>query len=182
MAALGPDPQLAIEQVTRSLLERGHRRIVMLIRRQHRQPIMGVVPKTFLATLEAHGIQQSPYVLPDWEETVSGFQNCLTQLFQVTPPTALLVDEPELFAATYHFLSARGLRVPQDVSLIFLGHEPVFDWCVPTVARIEKDFSKLIPHILRWADNVSRGKRDLRQHALLAKYVPGGTVASPPGR
>ncbi len=180
IAAAGPDCEAAVEAGTRSLLKLGHRRIIMLIRRQHRQPIMGQLPKAFLNSLAAYGIPASPYVLPDWEESVPGFQKCLAKLFQVTPPTGLLVDEPELFAATHHFLATQGLRVPRDVSLIFLGHEPVFEWCVPTVTRMQQDFSQLVWCILRWANNASRGKRDLRQHAFPAQYIPGGTVAPPP--
>ena len=180
IAAAGPDCVTAIEEGTRSLLNLGHRRIAMLIRRQHRQPIMGQLPKAFLTALAPYGIPASPYVLPDWEETVPGFQKCLTALFKVTPPTGLLVDETELFAATYHFLATRGLRVPQDVSLIFLGHEPVYEWCVPSVTRMQQDFSRLVSCILRWADNVSQGKRDLRQRGFPARFVPGGTVAPPP--
>ncbi len=180
IAAAGPDCMAAIEEGTQSLLKLGHRRIVMLVRRQHRQPIMGQLPTAFLTALAAYGIPASPYVLPDWEESVPGFQKCLAKLFQVTAPTGLLVDEPELFAATNHFLATRGLRVPQDVSLIFLGHEPIFEWCVPTVTRMQQDFSQLVRCILRWANHVSRGKRDLRQHAFPAKFIPGGTVAPPP--
>ena len=180
IAAAGPDCQAAIKEGTESLLKLGHRRIAMLIRRQHRQPIMGQLPKSFLTALSTYGIPASPYVLPDWEETLPGFQKCLTALFKVTPPTGLLVDEPELFAATYHFLATRRLRVPQDVSLIFLGHEPNFEWCVPTVTRMQQDFSQLVRCILRWANHVSQGKRDLRQHGFPARYIPGGTVAPPP--
>ena len=179
IAAAGPDCRAAVEDGTRSLLKLGHRRIVMLIRRQHRQPIMGQLPKAFLTALATYNISASPYVLPDWEESAPGFQKCLANLFRVSPPTGLMVDEPELFAATYHFLAARGLRVPQDVSLIFLGHEPVFEWCVPTVTRMQQDFSQLVRCILRWANYVSRGKRDLRQHAFPAQFIPGGTVAPP---
>ena len=180
IAAAGPDCQAAIKEGTESLLKLGHRRIAMLIRRQHRQPIMGQLPKSFLTALAAYGIPASPYVLPDWVETPAGFQQCLTSLFQVTPPTGLLVDEPELFAATQHFLATRGLRVPQDFSLIFLGHEQVFEWCVPTVTRLQQDFSQLVPRILRWANHVSQGKRDLRQRGFPTQFIPGGTVAPPP--
>ncbi len=179
IAAAGPDYRAAIEAGTRALLEIGHRRIAMLVRRQHRKPTMSQLANVFLSTLATYGIPASQYVLPDWEETPAGFQQCLTALFQVTPPTGLLVDEPELFAAAHHFLAARRLRVPQEVSLIFLGHERTFEWCAPTVTRVQQDFSQLLRGIVRWADNVSRGKPDLLQHGFPAKFIPGGTVAPP---
>jgi LacI family transcriptional regulator len=177
MAAVGPDKGPATAECTRRLINMGHRRIVLLVRRQHRQPKMGLVTRAFVETMAAHGFQADSYFLPDWEETVPGFQRCLSALFQITPPTALIVDEPNLFAATYYFLAVRGLRIPQDVSLVYIGTEPVFDWCVPAVSHIDSDYKPLARHVLRWAKNVSRGKRDLRQHILATKFVTGGSIA-----
>jgi hypothetical protein len=50
--------------------------------------------------------------LPDWEESPEGFERCLDSLFGSTPPTALILDEPFLFNAVFHYLAQRGLRVP----------------------------------------------------------------------
>ena len=48
-----------------------------------------------------------------------GLQKLLGSLFRLTPPTAMIIDEAPLFAATQQFLASQGLRVPQQVSLIW---------------------------------------------------------------
>jgi DNA-binding LacI/PurR family transcriptional regulator len=176
IAAVGAAKAPACVKVTKSLIELGHRRIVMLLRRHHRLPQPTPFVSVFLDTLKSHGIPISPFCLPDWEETPAGFQECLKALFRVTPPSALIVDELRLYLAICHFLVARGLRVPRDVSLVCIDNDADLEWCVPTIARVHTDLSKMSRPVLRWADNVSQGKIDIRQTAIKIEYVPGGTV------
>lgn len=176
IAATGPSQEDATHQATKALLKLGHRRIVMLIRRQHRLPVPNILVKSFWAILKEHGIRDPGFSLPDWDETRQGLQDCLWALFQVTPPTALIVDEPLLFTAALHFLTASGLRVPREVSLICRDPDPNFAWCVPSIAHISGDYSKVVRHIVRWAENVSRGKKDVTQTIVPVEYFPGGTV------
>jgi hypothetical protein len=55
-------------------------------------------------------IVSGPFNLPDWEETPECLQRLLVACFQVTPPTALLVDEAYLFHAAKHHLAAQGIH------------------------------------------------------------------------
>jgi DNA-binding LacI/PurR family transcriptional regulator len=71
-----------------------------------------------------HGISTGAYNLPDWEEDLGGFHRLLHNLFQHTPPTALVVDESIFLVATMLFLQSRGLQVPKDVSLICTDGDP----------------------------------------------------------
>ncbi|MCX6880367.1 MAG: SEC-C metal-binding domain-containing protein, partial [Verrucomicrobia bacterium] len=43
------------------------------------------------------------------------------------------------FFAAMQFLMNRGLRVPQDVSLLCSGGSPIFEWSEPTVTHIRWD-------------------------------------------
>lgn len=181
IAGLGTDKRAAILELVSTLVKLGHRRIVMMLRKQHRLPQPSPNTMAYLRALESNGIKNTEFCLPEWEESAEGFHTCLKALFRVTPPTALIVDEPLLFTATLQFLVARGLRAPRDVSLIYQGDEAIFDWCVPTVARIETDLSRGSHHLGSWAKNVSRGKKDLRQTFLPSNYVPGETVGPAPG-
>jgi DNA-binding transcriptional regulator YhcF (GntR family) len=176
IAGVGPDKPPMYAEATRMLLELGHRRIVLLAREMRRLPVPGAGEQTFLDTLAAHGIDPGPYHLPDWENNPEGFQSRLESLFQVTPPTALIIDEVSLFNAAYHFLAGRGLRVPGDVSLVCTDASPDFDWCLPTVAHIRWDTRPVVRRIVRWAENVARGRTDLRQTLTPAEFVAGGTV------
>lgn len=176
IAGVGPDKPPAMAAAARALVQLGHRRIVLLARPARRLPEPGATERAFLDELANHGISLGSYHLPDWEETVAGFHSRLESLFRVTPPTALIIDEAPFFVAALQFCSSRGLRVPQDVSLICTDADPSFAWCKPTVAHIRWDSRPAVKRVLRWAANVSRGKRDSRQTLTLAEFVAGGTI------
>ena len=176
LAATGPDKPSAMAAATRRLIELGHRRIVLLARRPRRMPEPGTSERVFLKELMAHGISPSAYNLPDWDESIEGFHGRLESLFTLTPPTALIIDEVPFFIAAQQFLGGLRIRVPADVSLICTDDDRGFAWCKPSVAHIRWDISPVVRRIVRWAVNVSHGKRDLRQSLTPAKFVPGGTI------
>jgi DNA-binding LacI/PurR family transcriptional regulator len=176
---IGPDKSPAYAEVVRLLVVHGHQRIVLLARPQRRnpQPTQPPPPEwTFLRTLEAEGIVVSDYNFPDWDNTKEGFHRCLESLFQLTSPTALIVQESQLFAAVQQFLAARGIKVPQDISLVCADPDPTFAWQIPSVTHIRSDSTPWIRRIIRWAANVSRGKEDHRQGLSKAEFVVGGTI------
>jgi len=176
IAGAGPDKPPILAAAVRELIGLGHRRIVLLARPRRRLPEPGASEQAFLDELLAHGIEPGPYHLPDWEESIEGFDACLDSLFQLTPPTALIIEEVPLFTAAYHFLARRGLRVPEDVSVVCTDASPDFDWCRVSVAHIRWDSRPVVRRILRWAENVSHGKADLRQTFTPAEFVRGGTI------
>jgi DNA-binding LacI/PurR family transcriptional regulator len=176
IAAVGPDKPSVIRCLTRRLVELGHRRIVLLARRGRRLPKPGLFERCFLEELVAHGIPTGDYNLPDWEENLDGFHDCLASIFEHSPPTALIVEEAPFFAATQQFLAGRGLRVPQDVSLVSTDDDSMFEWCKPSISHIRWDSRPVVRRIVRWATNVSHGKEDLRQTVTKAEFVEGGTI------
>jgi DNA-binding LacI/PurR family transcriptional regulator len=176
IAGVAIDRTAAIRAATRALIELGHRRIVLLIDRRHRLPRPGPLPQAFLEALAARGIRTGSYNLPDWEPGAEGFQACLEKLFELTPPTALFIDEAKCFAAAQASLAQKRLRVPQDVSLVSTDDDPTFSWCEPSVAHIRFDLRPVIRHVVRWVARVSAGQRDTPQHMTPAKFVPGGTI------
>jgi DNA-binding LacI/PurR family transcriptional regulator len=178
--AVSPDKPPAVEAATRHLMELGHSRIVLLCRKIRRLPTPGLSETVFLETLRAGGVHADAYHLPDWEETKEGFQRCLESLFKLTPPTALIVDEPHYFVAAMQFLLCRGLRVPADVSLVCTDDDPVFAHCHPRVACITWDRQAVLRRILNWAANVSARKPDVRQSSTPCSFTPGGTIGPPP--
>lgn len=180
IAAVGPDKRPAYAALTRKLIEMGHRRIVLLARTRRRLPEPGAVEQVFLDELAAHGLPVNKYNLPDWDDTVAGFHRRLESLFQITPPTALIVDEAPHFNAVLHFCAMRGIRVPDDISLISTDADPAFAWCKPPISHIHWDSRPVVRRILRWAENVSRGKEDLRQTLTPAEFLPGGTIGPAP--
>lgn len=176
IASVGPDKVQTYRDIVRRLGELGHRRIVLLALKSRRLPEPGASERAFLEEMVAQGIPTSPYNLPDWEGSPEGLQSVLDSLFHVTPPTALLIDEANLFHAVKHHLSRRGIEAPEDVSLICTDPDRTFIWCRPTIAHIAWDNLQVVRRVVRWATHVSRGKNDIRQSLTPARLVEGGTI------
>jgi len=171
-------PKKAPAQITavRRLVSMGHRRIVMLTRGERRKPVPGLLERTFLNELEAQGIPTGGYNLPDWDETPGGFHQLLDTLFRHTPPTALLVQGAQLTVAVLQHFTERGIKVPRDISLVCMDPDPAFAWCQPSISHLSWDFDPIVRRVVRWADNVARGKDDRRASTTLAEFIEGGTI------
>ena len=176
IAGTGPDKQAALRKVVRRLLALGHRRIVLLVRRERRLPRPGGKERAFFNELEVHGTELGSYHLPDWEESIEGFHACLRNLLRFTPPTAFIVDEAPFFIAALQFCSRHGIRVPEDVSLVCCDDDPGFAWCQPAITHIRWDPRPMVRRIVNWAAKVSRGIDDRRQSETPAEFVEGGTI------
>lgn len=181
IAGTGPEKAPRYKEVVQHLIRLGHTRISFLCQSQLRKPAPSTSSRAILEALEEAGLVTGEYNLPHWEETPEGLKAILESLFQTTPPTALLLDEPHIFHAAYHFVSQRGLRVPQDVSMICTDGSVDFDWCIPTVAHVAWDYQPVVRRIMKWVRNVARGVDDRGQGYTGARYIEGGTVGPPPG-
>ncbi len=180
IAGAGPDHIPAHRAAVQRLIALGHRRIVMLYRQSLRIGGPGLIQRVILEEMAAQDIPTGRFNLPDWEDTPEGFHRLLDELFRVTPPSALLIDEAFLFAAAQQHLARRGILAPEHVSLVCSDPDPTFAWCRPTIAHTRWDFHPVLRRVVRWANNVSRGKDDRRQSFSKAEFVDGGTLGRAP--
>lgn len=177
IAGTGPRKTQAVAAAVRRLTELGHSRIVYLTREERRKPDPGESERVFLKELKNQGIAVGPYNLPDWEDHPKGFLRCLTSLFETTPPTALIASEVNLFTAAQQFLLQKGLRVPEDVSMVCNDPNTTFAWCNPSISHFDSDNDFWLRHLVRWVNGVARGKNDRRKVFKQARFVEGGTIA-----
>lgn len=182
IASAGPDKQPAMVQALDRLVELGHRRIVLLLREEHRKPGIGHVAQAMLDAMRAHGLPTGPYNLPHWKNDPDDLQRCLDSLFRNTPPTAMIIDEAFLFNVVQQHLARLGVVAPRDISLVCSDPYPTFAWHRPSIAHVRWDSRKVVQHVLRWANNVARGKPDREQHLTKATFVEGGTIGLAPRR
>lgn len=175
IAAASPDKRETLSLALERLISLGHRRIVFILRRERRDPpTLGLQP--FFDVLKSHDIPVGSYSLPDWEESPKGLRQCLDSLFALTPPTAVIVDEPEHFLAAQQHLANRGIVAPRDVSLISHDPDRAFSWYEPVISHISWSLDPIVRRVARWANNISRGKDDRRKTIVKATFVEGGTI------
>lgn len=167
----------AVLTAFRRLLHLGHRRIVFLTFQGRRRERPGPLWRTMIEELESHGVRTGPYNMPEWKNTREGFRQLLDSLFGITPPTALMIEEAPHLIAALQFCGRRGLRVPEDVSLICLEESAGFNYCTPPVAHVRWDYRPIIRRAVRWADHIARGKDDRRLSIAQAEFVEGETIA-----
>lgn len=170
----------AYAQAVDQLVKMGHYRIVNVVREDRRKPTPSLLDRFFLEQLAKHGIQTGSYNLPDWADTPEGLQRLLDSLFQRTPPTAMLLDEPALFHAAKDHLARKGFLAPEDVSLVCCDPDPAFEWYRPSITHISWNASPLIKRVVKWTNNISRGKDDRRKTGINAKLITGGTIGPVP--
>lgn len=180
IASTSPKKAVALRQLVERLVSLGHRRIVLLVREERRKPEPGFLEQLFLDTLEGCGISTSSYNLPEWGDNPEDLQRVLHSLFRHTPPTAVIIGDTLLFFAVQQNLARLGVVAPDHVSLVCTDTNPSFEWCRPTIAHITWDTHPVMKRVLKWADNVSRGKDDRQMTTSLAKFVEGGTMGPAP--
>jgi DNA-binding LacI/PurR family transcriptional regulator len=181
IASILPDKLMPMRLAVRRFFSQGHRRIVLLCRPHRVVPEPGRFEKAFLEELASLGIAIGPYHIRTWDETAEGFHKTLDSLFRYSPPTALVIDEAPPVTAFFQFCMKRGLRVPDDVSLVCTDPDPSFEWSHPSVAHIRWDSRHMIRRVVRWADNIRIGRKDLNNGLFKAHLVEGGTIGPAPG-
>ncbi len=171
---------VALRNLVDRLVDLGHRRIVMIVREERRKPVPGRLEELFLDSLQNKGIPTGTYNLPDWGDNPEELRLAIDSLFRHTPPTALIVAQPQLFFAVMQHLSSLKISTPEDVSLACTDTSMNFDWCVPEVTHIHWDSRSALRRLLKWARNVSRNKDDHKKNATNARLVIGGTIGPAP--
>lgn len=176
IAGSGPDKVPAMREAVGRLVELGHRRIVLLARKDFLASSGRDMAEAFGAELERHQLPVGAYNLPAWNPQPSAFRQCLEGLMRHAPPSALFIDEPDLFIATQHHLAGCGMSCPRDVSLICMQKDAHFDWCRPAISHFEWDGASMLRRILQWAHHLACGKPDIKQANITAHFVEAGSV------
>ena len=89
---------------------------------------------------EDKGFFKRRYNFPSFHgETTEDFYAALRELFRYTPPSCLILFDLSHYISVVTFLMERRLRVPDDISLIILGHEPILDVVRPSLAHYSED-------------------------------------------
>ncbi len=160
----------------RALTSLGHRRIVAISPDSWRLPEPSKTSQAFMKAMKDCGHQPTAYNLPGWENTPEGLERLLESLFLITPPTALLFVEPAYYVAALGFLSLKGLRIPQDISVLSMTTSLFFELMPKHPAHFKWPVEQHIKRIVRWVGTVASGGEDRDQVTIAATFDPGETI------
>lgn len=177
IAGADPSKKNAYEVSARRLVELGHKRIVLLSRWTGRVPALDY----FHAALKKLNVPVSDYNMPRFNDTPEDLHRCLLTLFATTPTTAIVAMNFDVYLAVQQFVARRNLLCPEHVSIICGDPDPSFMWYIPTIAHISWQSEPWVWRIVRWLDDISKGKSDTRQAITNAEFVDGDTFGPAPG-
>ncbi len=181
LAGSRADLSVPIRDCVDALVAGGHHCIVLISPSKWRHPNLNAPAQVFLERLRHHGISaDAHYNLPDWDHDPAGLNALLKALFFATPPTALMVLEPECIGPVLVFLSERGLRVPDHVSVVSLLPDPMQSFYRPALAHFHWPIHPHVKQTVRWVNSLVRGEVDQKQHAVEPTFVPAESIGPCP--
>jgi len=97
--------------------------------------------RAFHARAKSWGMRERPIVVGDWTPD-SGYEFAAS-LTSVPEFTAMVVANDDMALGVIHGLAERGIRVPQDVSVIGFDDLPSARHMLPPLTTVRQDFDKL---------------------------------------
>ncbi|MFD0893645.1 GntR family transcriptional regulator [Luteolibacter ambystomatis] len=168
----------ALLELACEFLALGHRRIVFITSRIHRQPVLSESLVAYRNVLSEAGIQLSDYHLPDWEETPEGLERLLESLFRLTPPTAIILFDEHYASGVLGFLSRQRLEMPDDVSVAVVGEVRSLAWYWPgkQLTGLQRNDDEFVRNITRWIEDQAFGRQATKRYLGSYLLARGNTI------
>jgi len=162
------------------LLAAGHRRVALLNERSGRAGDAESEAGFIAGVRHSTHDDASPLVLHH-EHGPQGVTRALDHVLAMTnPPTALFVSGGANYLTIVSALAQRGLKVPQDVSVISRDDEPFLTAMIPQPARYAANPRAFAKKLLGPILQVLRGEPvNPRVTRILPAYLKGGTLSAP---
>lgn len=165
---------LAAEAMER-LTALGHRRIVLPLcdrppsfAASMKEAVKNGLERVGVSYVASYHTPESPYQRPEvvWNMLESAMDRAV-------PTGIVLLDWKELVTVSC-LLTKRGLRVPEDVSLILLNEQMEADWFVPNLACFRFPVMRLASLLTRWVEGQPL---DESARFLSADFEEGASLA-----
>ena len=144
---------------TEHLLALGHERIAVIAGHQ-RKMCSSTRVAGYRSALASAGVRHRPeYVRhAGFDESVAR-RRMLELLDLPEPPTAVFVCSDRMALGVYAALSERGLRVPQDMSVVGFDDLPEARWLAPALTTVRQPLSEMAATALRLLVRMMDGDR-----------------------
>jgi LacI family transcriptional regulator len=167
---------------TQHLVELGHRRIAM-ISGPPRLLCSRARTDGYRAALEAAAIPFEPELLRHGDfHHETGYSEALALLRLPAPPSAIFAGSDQQAFGAYEAIHERGLRVPEDVSVVGFDDLPVSSWVVPRLTTIRQPLAEMAAMAARMVLRMSTGERIDSPRVELATRLIVRESSAPPSR
>lgn len=140
LASVVPGELLGGYVATLHLIRAGHRRIAHIHGQSWTDPSRDRL-KGYRRALAEHDILFDPaLLLPGNWEPPTGYQHTMSLMDLPEPPTAIFVANDMMAVGTYDALKERGLRIPQDISVVGYDDREIAQFMRPPLTTV------VLPH------------------------------------
>ena len=167
---------------TEHLLALGHERIAVVA--GHRRKMCSSARVAgYRSALASAGVRLRPeYVRHAGFDEDLARERTLELLGLPEPPTAVFVCSDRMALGVYAALAERGLRVPDDVSVIGFDDLPEARWVTPALTTVRQPLSEMAATALRLLVRMMDGERpEGTRTELSTRLVTRDSTAPPPG-
>ncbi len=152
----------------------GHRRIGILTPPE----ALGGVEAAVKGATELGEPHFSVHEMPE-NRTVEGLIQTFSRALKLKePPTAVIATRARQAATAMTWLSSQGIRVPSQISLVSLAHEPFMDYLVPAVSCYKVDPEGVSKQVIRRIESLLEGSPNRGGHSWITpEVVKGASIA-----
>lgn len=166
---------IMLETSIEILATHGHRRICALV-----TPLCnksrGIIMEGLEHSLTSRGIDFLPsYNMPPIQKhNTKELWKCLTTLFSVSPPSAIITTEAIHLITIYSFCLKHQIHIPRDLSIIVTQESEHLPWLHPQPAYFEFPVNQYVSKISRWLENYPT--TSCSPVLLTPKFIPGKSI------
>lgn len=180
--AVYADHEAGVAHATGHLLDLGHRRIALLTGPTRLHP-GGARVRGFLRAYKERGLEPAPELmiaesfLRDQAYRVTSSLLGLSQ-----PPTAIIAGGIDMLAGVLKAVRTRGLRIPQDISVVGSGQSELADLHQPPIAVVSWDQNEVgATAAALLLDLIANGKREEPRRVIIpTMFNAQASCTSPP--
>jgi len=179
LAAVGIDYHACIRHATSLLLARGHRRIALVTHDPRRAGDQESLAGFHEALRDHGGSDLEPLEMARPDDDVAVLRRQIDRVAGMRrPPSAYIVCRTHHYATVATRLMEKGLRIPEEVSMICRGEEVFPHFLSPTPSFYRVNVEALARRLFRCVLRVVGGATHVEeQHRVVPDYVSGGSVA-----
>ncbi|WP_199439996.1 LacI family DNA-binding transcriptional regulator [Umezawaea beigongshangensis] len=167
---------------TRHLLELGHRRIAV-IGGPERVLCSRARVDGYRAALETAGVAVDPALVRHGDfHVTSGQREAMSLLELPDPPTAVFAGSDLQAVGVYEAARSRGLRIPEDLSVVGFDDLPVAKWTGPALTTVRQPLQEMAAAATRLVLTLARGERPEHWRLELATSLVVRQSTAPPSR